>query len=129
MKSQREILISELKPSTFLRGNRRAFPRAVLFVLVASCFSALAQAPPSDLPYTSKSHVMVRMSDGVQLAANIFLPKEGGPFPVILVRTPYGKMGEKFGEAKQYCPAGYAMVVQDCRGRGASQGIWDPFQY
>jgi predicted acyl esterase len=54
---------------------------------------------------------MVPMRDDVRLAANIFLPKQGGPFPVILLRTPYGKMDEKFGEAKRYCTAGYAMVV------------------
>jgi hypothetical protein len=67
------------------------------------------------------------MHDGIQLAANIFLPKKGGPFPVILIRTPYGKMDEKSGEAKRYCASGYAMVAQDCRGRGSSQGVWDPF--
>ena len=63
------------------------------------------------------------------LAANIFRPKGEGPFPVILMRTPYGKLDDKFGEAKRYTTAGYAMVVQDCRGRGKSDGVWDPFRY
>ena len=72
---------------------------------------------------------MAPMRDGVQLAANILLPKEAGPFPVILVRTPYGKADEKSGEAKFYAAAGYAMVAQDCRGRGSSQGEWDPFRH
>jgi uncharacterized protein len=70
---------------------------------------------------------MVPMRDGTQLAANIFLPKEGGSFPVILQRTPYGKMDEKNGEVRRYCAAGYGVVAQDCRGRGSSQGVWDPF--
>ena len=69
------------------------------------------------------------MRDGAQLAANVFLPKDSGPHPVILIRTPYGKMDENFGEAKRYCAAGYVMVAQDCRGRGASQGVWEPFRY
>jgi hypothetical protein len=73
----------------------------------------------AELPYTFQSNVMVAMSDGTQLAANIFLPKTDGPFPVILMRTPYGKMDANYGEAKRYCAAGYAMVTQDCRGRGS----------
>ncbi len=89
----------------------------------------LAQQDSEDRPYTFQSNVMAPMHDGINLAANVFLPKNGGPFPVILIRTPYGKMDEKFGEARRYCTAGYAMVVQDCRGRGSSQGVWDPFRY
>jgi hypothetical protein len=100
---------------------------AGLSVLLASSAWTFAQQAPSELAYTFQSNVMTPMRDGVQLAANVFLPKQGGPFPVILMRTPYGKMDEKFGEAKRYTAAGYAMVVQDCRGRGQSQGVWDPF--
>lgn len=72
---------------------------------------------------------MIPMRDGTKLAANIFRPKAAGRFPVILMRTPYGKPDEKWGDAKRYIPAGYAMVVQDCRGRGKSAGTWDPFRY
>jgi putative CocE/NonD family hydrolase len=46
-----------------------------------------------------------------------------------LLRTPYGKPNADWSDAKLYCPAGYAMVVQDCRGRGRSEGVWDPFRY
>ena len=69
------------------------------------------------------------MRDGVQLAANIWRPKVEGRYPVILMRSPYGKMDEKWDEAKRYTAAGYVMVVQDCRGRGKSGGEWDPFRY
>jgi putative CocE/NonD family hydrolase len=69
------------------------------------------------------------MRDGTRLAANIFRPKAGDRFPVVLMRTPYGKLDEKFPDAKRYTTAGYAMVVQDCRGRGKSEGDWDPFRY
>ena len=91
--------------------------------------SALAQPAGSDLPFTFQTNVMVPMRDGTRLAANIFLPKQGGPFPVVLQRTPYGKPDAKSGEARHLCTAGYALVVQDCRGRGNSQGQWDPFRY
>ena len=69
------------------------------------------------------------MRDGVKLAANIFRPKGESRFPVILMRTPYGKPDEKSGDAKRYTAAGYALIVQDCRGRGKSEGAWDPFRH
>ena len=100
-----------------------------LLVLTFSSLWLAAQQPPIELPYKFEHNVLMPMRDGTQLAANIFRPKEGGPFPVVLMRSPYGKMDEKFSEAKRYCGAGYAMVVQDCRGRGDSQGVWDPFRY
>ena len=102
-------------------------PCLVLLWLAASAPWLLAQQP--DLPFTFQKDVMVPMRDGTQLAANVFLPRNGGSYPVILLRTPYGKMDEKFGEAKRYCAAGYVMVAQDCRGRGRSQGVWEPFRY
>ena len=73
--------------------------------------------------------VKVPMRDGVQLAANIWRPKAEGRYPVILMRSPYGKMEENWGDAKRYTAAGYVMVVQDCRGRGKSAGEWAPFRY
>ena len=69
------------------------------------------------------------MRDGIHLTANIWRPKTEGRYPVILMRSPYGKMDEKWDEAKRYTSAGYVMVVQDCRGRGNSGGEWDPFRY
>lgn len=38
-----------------------------------------------------KLDVKVPMRDGVKLSTNIFLPNEDGCFPMILMRTPYGK--------------------------------------
>lgn len=34
----------------------------------------------------------VPMRDGVELATGIYMPAEGGPFPALLLRTPYDKM-------------------------------------
>ena len=45
------------------------------------------------------------------------------------MRSPYGKMDEKWSDGKRYTAAGYVIVVQDCRGRGKSEGPWDPFRY
>ncbi len=75
-----------------------------------------------------RAEVQIPMRDGVKLAANLFLPKVEGAFPVILVRSPYGKGGEKHGEGHYYAARGYAYLSQDCRGRGTSEGEWVPFR-
>lgn len=65
--------------------------------------------------------VMVPMSDGVELSTTIYRPKENGPFPVIVARTPYNQDGLK-AEARKFCRHGYAFVAQDLRGRFKSKG-------
>ena len=67
------------------------------------------------------AELMVPMSDGVELATTVYRPKETGPFPVIVARTPYNKDGLK-NEALRFCCHGYAYVGQDLRGRFKSKG-------
>jgi predicted acyl esterase len=65
---------------------------------------------------------MVAMSDGVRLATDVYLPEDGEPpFPVMLLRTPYNKNGNQ-ATADTVARYGYALVVQDMRGRFASEG-------
>ncbi len=65
---------------------------------------------------------MVPMNDGVKLATDVYWPADGTPpYPTILIRTPYNKAPAK-GVASRACPLGYAVVIQDMRGRFASQG-------
>ncbi len=70
--------------------------------------------------------VKVPMRDGVKLSANIFLPDTDGRFPVIFQRMPYGASGRDPGEF--YAKRGYALVIQDCRGRHDSEGDFYPFR-
>ncbi len=68
------------------------------------------------------------MYDGIQLATDVYLPNTWGSYPTILLRTPYGKENESsFG----YLAAtnGYAVVIQDTRGRFDSEGENEPFEY
>ena len=64
---------------------------------------------------------MVKAPDGTPLATDVYLPPLGGPWPIVLIRTPYGKDG-----AADTCTAfvllGYGCVAQDTRGRYASGG-------
>ncbi len=83
----------------------------------------------SSLAIASHREVMVPMRDGVKLATNVFLPEGEGPWPVVLSRTPYnkGKAEDREKGEKQYLENGYARVVQDCRGRFASEGEYRAF--
>ncbi|NOY00104.1 MAG: hypothetical protein GXP30_10280, partial [Verrucomicrobia bacterium] len=60
------------------------------FVLAVLIFCATTSAYSQEETFTFQKNVMISMSDGTELAANIFLPKEGKSFPTILMRTPYG---------------------------------------
>lgn len=66
----------------------------------------------------------VRMRDGVELSTDIYLPAGKGPFPTVLVRTPYVKSHATFDRYKLqgYLNKGYAVAFQDTRGQGLSQG-------
>ncbi|KOX12661.1 CocE/NonD family hydrolase [Nocardiopsis sp. NRRL B-16309] len=75
--------------------------------------------------------VRVPMRDGVALAANVWHPAVGQA-PTLLVRLPYGK-DIAFGIGHALMPdflalleAGYALVVQDCRGTYRSEGHFVP---
>jgi len=118
------------KSSPFFEHQRWCLNISILYGLIVACFLVLVPSISAQgLPYVFEKNVMIPMRDGTRLAANIYKPKTDGPFPVILLRTPYGKPGEQWGEAKRYTAAGIAMVAQDCRGRGDSGGKWDPFRY
>src|ERR1700730_10789484 len=77
-----------------------------------------------------EKNLMVPMRDGVQLSADVYRPTKGGPFPVLLVRTPYDKaeliMMLGTIDIQRATTAGYAVVFQDCRGRFASEGEFSP---
>ena len=75
--------------------------------------------------------LMVEMSDGIHLFADVYLPQGARKVPAILTRHPYGKNEEFMGMAsigEYLARKGYAFVCQDVRGRFASEGAFDsPF--
>ena len=78
----------------------------------------------SAIKVLTERNVAVPMRDGVVLRANVFRPDQGGPYPVLVMRTPYGKRN---GGVDRYVKAGYIVVSQDARGRYASDGKWRSF--
>jgi uncharacterized protein len=82
---------------------------------------------------TVRFDVPIRMRDGVTLRANLYRPAGAGPWPTLLVRTPYGKDEHRNDvwcglDPAQAARAGFLVVVQDVRGRFASDGAWEPFR-
>ena len=68
------------------------------------------------------------MRDGVELSTDVYQPPEGGPFPALLLRTIYNNQDAHFIEwARRFLEHGYAVVMQDCRGRHDSDGVWEPY--
>ncbi len=82
-----------------------------------------------------KAYTLVKaaMRDGTLLSATVFLPAGRGPFPAILERTCYvvamggGRAGMIGREGEFWTSKGYAFVVQDVRGRGDSDGVFEKF--
>lgn len=73
----------------------------------------------------------IPLADQTRTKADLYLPDDGEPHPVLLARTPYSKvLTSKELELLNPLRAarrGYAVVIQDCRGRFASEGEFTPF--
>jgi len=63
-------------------------------------------------------------ADGVELAADVYLPDGPGPFPVVMTRTPYDRVDHLGGNAEDLVKHGYGYVATDCRGRFESGGTF-----
>jgi len=74
--------------------------------------------------------VPVKMRDGVILRADVLLPQGEGKFPVLVYRTPYGKDNapKSWTAFPKAVARGYAVVIQDVRGRYASDGEFDAYK-
>ena len=78
-----------------------------------------------------ESDVMVRMRDGVHLACDIYRPASGGPVPALVQRQPYDKRVAQtyvYDHPAVYARHGYAVVIEDTRGRYASEGEFYPLR-
>jgi putative CocE/NonD family hydrolase len=88
------------------------------------------EARSADYGVVVAKNVMIPMRDGVRLAADIYWPaidgeRVAGPLPATLGRTSYDKTWPELWVkpvADYFAPKGYAVVLQDQRGRSASEG-------
>ncbi|MFE3205867.1 CocE/NonD family hydrolase [Embleya sp. NPDC059237] len=89
----------------------------------------------------SRFDVRVEARDGVELSVDVYMPADPGDYPVLVTRTPYDN-----NRADQKPPAstapqvpsdrfkllaarGYIVVAGDVRGRGDSDGEFEPFRH
>ncbi|MGP4110805.1 CocE/NonD family hydrolase [Streptomyces sp. 4N509B] len=61
------------------------------------------------------------------LVTDVQLPDGDGPFPAVLVRTPYDRRRHR-AELRGWARRGFACLAQDVRGRHASAGAWQPYE-
>ncbi len=104
---------------------------ATIFFLTQSSLAKEAPAELADLERISDADtfVMVPMRDGVRLATDIYRPKDAtGKVPLIFIRTPYD-FNEIGGASLQWAyravSHGYAVAIQNERGRYYSEGEWE----
>ncbi len=77
-----------------------------------------------------EKNVPVPMRDGIRLYADIYRPDDGRRHPVLLLRTPYNKEDAQtmnYAHPSWYARHGYVVIVQDTRGRWASEGDFHPY--
>ena len=86
-------------------------------------------------PYTSQKteiNATIPMRDGTRLYADVYRPDTPDRVPVLLARSPYNKAlpGARTGglDVVRAASHGYAVVIQDTRGRFTSEGDFTPFR-
>jgi len=69
--------------------------------------------------------------DGVELAADVYRLERREPSPVVIHRTPYDRRIASFSnipaDVLRLVQDGFAVVIEDTRGRHGSQGLFTPF--
>ena len=108
--------------------------KTLCLILLSAALLAAPSAAPQAPATAQVSQVLVEHSvamktrDGVTLRADIYRPSGDGAYPVLLTRTPYNKDNvASFGQKGAL--RGFIVVVQDVRGRYASEGEWYPFKH
>lgn len=82
----------------------------------------------SPAPILVERNVAMKTRDGVTVRADVYRPAAQGTYPVLLQRTPYDKTNTSdFG--RKGAARGYIVVIQDVRGRYASEGEWYTFKH
>lgn len=108
-------------------GAQAADLLAALPPRLASCATSASPVPDGGW---ERQSVYVPMADGVRIAVDIWRPAglDGGiRLPAILVATRYGRSragGDPSAEYRNWISRGFAVVVMDVRGTGASFGRW-----
>ncbi len=98
-------------------------------LLLATGLSAQTSNPSSQA-IVHQQNVPVPMRDGVVLRADVLRPVQTGRYPTLVYRTPYGKDSAQteYTTFRYAVEHGYAVVIQDVRGRYHSDGEFRPYE-
>lgn len=72
----------------------------------------------------------LKLKDGVKLISRIWQPEGDGPWPALLMRQPYGREIAStltYAHPTWWASKGYLVIIQDVRGQGGSEGIFQGF--
>jgi putative CocE/NonD family hydrolase len=113
--------------------RRQRLAQTIILALGLIC-TALGTSPgwaaqSGAYPDTTMIHetdLAVNARDGTRLSAHVFRPEGDAPLPVILSFTPYA-VQELLPRARFFAGNGYVFVAVSARGRGDSDGTFDPF--
>ncbi len=84
--------------------------------------------PGIGAPFVLRRDVAVPMPDGVVLLGDHYRPRELGPLPVVLIRSPYGRAGLAGSVfAAPIARRGFQVFIQSARGTFGSGGQFRPF--
>ncbi|MEP6916457.1 MAG: CocE/NonD family hydrolase [Acidobacteriota bacterium] len=95
---------------------------------------AAPQAATTEKPectFTVEKDVATPMRDGTNLRSNVFTPDGGGPYPILMIRTPYSKespFNGAYNSMDAWAGRCYIVVSQDVRGQYKSDGTFYPFR-
>nr|WP_286194757.1 CocE/NonD family hydrolase [Synechococcus sp. CCY 0621] len=82
------------------------------------------------IPVIRTLDATLQLADGVRLTSRLWHPDGEGPWPVLVMRQPYGRAIAStvtYAHPSWYAGHGFLVVVQDVRGRGASDGCFAGF--
>lgn len=93
---------------------------SIILIIIISC--------NHNVPNTF-NFIKIPVRDGTNLATDLYFPSSySKTYPVILIRTPYGKnLLKDYGE--YYSDKGYVTAIQDVRGKYNSEGSWIPYKF
>ncbi|HQL73877.1 MAG: Cocaine esterase [Planctomycetes bacterium ADurb.Bin126] len=135
-----EVVEKTSRTDPLLRAALRLFPGAdanrdgVLTESEAKAYKKKVESEkrkpiPDATGQKGKVHtIKVAMRDGVKLATDIWVPPGPGPYPAIVYRTPYGRKGAMRVAVPAALAVPCAVVSQDMRGLGESEGTFTLFE-
>ena len=115
-----------------MKNPEHLFLRTVVFfVILVFSLSPNITASAEAQTYTVnvEEEVSASMRDGIRLFSSVYRPASQGKFPAILIRTPYNKSNYcEYSSFPVYAAQrGYVVIIQDVRGRYASEGEFLPY--